>query len=119
MSDDKATLELYQLYCENRGGLTCIEEFREDVNRIGYVSRLIRKFVNSGETNARLLINHVVILYNVFGNGVTEHMIESISNDLHPTLYALLDYFNRLPPELMQYQDTKIKEYIAEELENA
>lgn len=112
MFDTATTTRLYQLYVEQHGSLVCMDEFQEEVSRILYISRLLRKFKNSGETNVRLLVNHVIILYNVFDNKVTPIVFDAINNDLHPELRGLLSYFNRLPKGLTGETNMGIIEYI-------
>jgi len=49
---------------------TCIdgEEFFDDLNRFKYVKRLLNKYKNSGEISERLILNHLIVIFNVFGN---------------------------------------------------
>ena len=47
------------------------EEFIEDLKRIKYIKKLITRYIDSGELKDRLILNHLIILYNVFG---AEHM---------------------------------------------
>tara|TARA_B110000503_G_scaffold125578_1_gene193277 strand:+ start:282 stop:671 length:390 start_codon:yes stop_codon:yes gene_type:complete len=46
----------------------CIEteEFDDDLKRIRYLKRLFRKYKQTGELKDRLILNHLVVLYNVF-----------------------------------------------------
>lgn len=44
------------------------DEFYSDIRRIKYIKRLINKYLQSGELKERLIINHIVILNNVFGS---------------------------------------------------
>jgi len=44
-----------------------IEEFYIDMNRFKYVKRLLNKYKNQGELRERLILNHLVIIYNMFG----------------------------------------------------
>ena len=43
------------------------EEFDDDMNRFKYLKRLFRKYDTSKEFKSRLIINHIIILANVFG----------------------------------------------------
>ena len=43
-----------------------IEEFEADLNRIKYIKRLFRKYKDGGELRERLILNHLIVLYNVF-----------------------------------------------------
>ena len=45
-----------------------IEEFEEDTKIPKYVKRLINRYVSSGELKARLILNHIILFYNVFDN---------------------------------------------------
>ena len=47
------------------------EEFIEDLKRIKYIKKLITRYIDRGELKDRLILNHLIILYNVFG---AEHM---------------------------------------------
>lgn len=42
-------------------------EFYEDIQRVKYVKRLLSKYKDTGELKTRLMMNHLVILVNVFG----------------------------------------------------
>jgi hypothetical protein len=42
------------------------EEFEEDINRIKYVKRLFGRYFSTGELKERLILNHIIIFYNVF-----------------------------------------------------
>lgn len=42
-------------------------EFYEDLNRFKYIKRLLNKYVEGGEIKERLIINHLTVIYNVFG----------------------------------------------------
>lgn len=42
-------------------------EFYEDLNRFKYIKRLLNKYEETGEIKDRLIINHLTIIYNVFG----------------------------------------------------
>lgn len=57
---------------------TCIdaEEFYEDLNRFKYIKRLITRYSESGKLSINLLLNHVVIIFNVFGTDAGLKMLE-------------------------------------------
>ena len=44
-----------------------VSEFEEDLKRIKYVKRLINRYKDTGELKERLILNHIIILSNVFG----------------------------------------------------
>ena len=47
------------------------EDFYEDMKRFKWIKRLLNKYKNSGDLNVHLLLNHFIILYNVFGEATT------------------------------------------------
>ena len=66
-------------------------EFHDDLKRIRYVKRLFRKYKDTGELKERLIINHLVILYNTFEARATTRML----------LLKLEDYLDLLKPFLL------------------
>lgn len=105
---DKSLVYLIGLYKQHNGRVVSIDEFREDVKRIVYVSRILRKYSNFGTLNPRLLINHITILYNVFGNDITKILIDYVDSDIHPQLFGVLKFFSRLPKENIEQADPQI-----------
>ena len=57
---------------------TCIdaEEFHEDLKRFKYVKRLLNRYLDNGKLAERLIMNHLVILFNVFGYDAGLKMLE-------------------------------------------
>lgn len=59
-------------------------EFRQDLNRIKYVKRLFRRYEETGDLKERLILNHLVILYNVFdAQALTRMLVLKLSEYLH------------------------------------
>lgn len=83
---------------------TGIDEFYEDLSKIKYIKRLLLRFKNGGELKERLILNHIIILQNVFGaEACTRILFYKLSKDLHPMVKSFLKYLNYLPisiPEL-------------------
>ena len=47
------------------------DDFYDDIKRFKWIKRLLKKYKVNGEMNMHLLINHFLILYNIFGNAAT------------------------------------------------
>lgn len=64
---------------------TCIdaEEFYEDLNRFKYIKRLITRYSETGKLSINLLLNHVVIIFNVFGIDAGLKMLEYKIDEHH------------------------------------
>lgn len=76
-------------------------ELEEDIKHIKYIKRLLRKYRQTGEFKERLILNHVIILANVFGVEATVNMLFlKIDAEDYPILKTLLIYLNYLPVHL-------------------
>ncbi len=75
-----------------------IAEFEEDIARFKYVKRLLRRYNQSGDLQERLILNHLIIIYNVFGIEAANRMVfYKIEEELWPALKTFLIYLNYLP----------------------
>lgn len=80
-------------------------EFEEDLNRFVYLKRLFRKYHKTGELKERLILNHLITFYNVFGVQVaTKILFYKIEPELHYILKTFLVYLNYIPEEYTQEQ---------------
>ena len=104
-------------YNDRQGSVS--EEFYEDINRIKYIKRLISKYVDTGKLKSRLLMNHLLVLINVFGSfPCTRILMYKIDPKHHEIIATFLDELNALGPELKTATtiDTKVLAIIREEL---
>ena len=77
-----------------------IEEFYSDLNRIKYLKRLFRRYLTTGELKERLILNHIIILYNVFGIvPATRMLFHRMEDKFHPVLKTCIVYLNMLPED--------------------
>ena len=75
-----------------------IEEFQEDLNRIKYIKRLLRRYHKTGVLKERLILNHIIIISNVFGiEGAVKILFYKIEKDLHSLLKTFLAFLEYLP----------------------
>jgi hypothetical protein len=75
------------------------EEFLDDLKRFKYIKRLFSKYEETGELRERLILNHITILYNVFGPEATKmlfYKLEGYYSSLKPFLVLL----NRMPDKI-------------------
>lgn len=77
----------------------CImSEFREDMKRFNYLKRLFYRYRKTGEIKERLVINHLIVLYNVFGPEVCTRMLfYKMSRDDYSVLKTYLLFLNYMP----------------------
>ena len=78
-----------------------IEEFHDDLNRTKYLKRLFKKYENSKVLKERLILNHLIILNNVFGvESSARILFFRIEEEYHTLLKTFLVYLNYLPEEI-------------------
>lgn len=69
----------------------CImSEFDDDMKRLKYIKRLIKRYKATGELKERLILNHIIVLSNVFG---TEACVRMLFYKFDPEDYAILKTF--------------------------
>jgi len=77
-----------------------IEEFNQDLSRFKYLKRLLRSYEVTGDLQERLILNHVIILYNVFGIKACNKMMWYKINEEHwHYIKPFLIFLNYLPED--------------------
>lgn len=77
-------------------------EFNEDLSKIKYVKRLLKKYRRSGRIRPILLLNHLVIMGNVFGQHATARMLfHKLDGEIHPALKTVLMYLNYIDERMI------------------
>jgi hypothetical protein len=73
------------------------EDFDKDLNHFKYIKRLLKRYKNSGELRVHLLINHFIVLYNIFGDAATPMLFYKIEKELWSTMKTFIIFLNKLP----------------------
>jgi 5'(3')-deoxyribonucleotidase len=75
-----------------------MSEFTEDIKKLNYLKRLFRRYRKHGEMRERLIINHIVVLYNLFGPEVTARLLfYNMNKDDYSILKTYLTFLNIMP----------------------
>ena len=86
-----------------------MDEFHEDLNRIKYIKRLLKKYKKTGVLRERLLLNHIIILQNIFGPVCSSRILFfKLEPELHSELKTFLVFLNYLPDELPEVRIDEI-----------
>lgn len=103
---------------------TILSEFEDDLKRIKYVKRLIKKYKLTGDLKERLILNHIIVLSNVFGVEATVRMLffKFDQEDYH-ILKTFLLFLNYMPQVIQDINgkpivsgDVTIDIYVAKKL---
>ena len=73
------------------------EEFEDDLKRIKYVKRLLKRYKNTGVLKTHLILNHLTVLFNVFGEAAVPLLFYNLEEDLWPAIKSFLMFLNRIP----------------------
>jgi hypothetical protein len=74
-----------------------LSELDEDLKHFSYVRRLFRRYYIHGELRERLILNHLVILYNLFGTAATRLLFFHSRVEEYPILKTFLTFLNYQP----------------------
>lgn len=88
----------------------CImSEFKEDLKRFNYLKRLFQRYRKYGDLRDRLILNHIVVIYNVFGVEVaTRLLFFKVSKEDYPALKTFLLFLNYMPSVIRGIKDYDI-----------
>lgn len=95
LNDDNFILFAIKHY-ENPHAVT-EEDFYDDLKRFKWIKRLLKKYKSNGEMNIHLLINHFLILYNIFGEAATPLLFFKIDSDYWSFIKTIIVYLGRFP----------------------
>ena len=73
------------------------EDFDKDLNHFKYIKRLLKRYKNTGQLKTHLLLNHFIILYNIFGEAATPMLFFKIEEDLWPTMKTFIMFLGKFP----------------------
>jgi hypothetical protein len=77
-----------------------MEEFNEDINRIKYIKRLLRRYNKTRELRERLILNHIIILGNLFTPKVASRILMfKLEEELHIYLKTFLVFLEFIPED--------------------
>ena len=77
---------------------TDIEEFYDDLKKIKYIKRLFNIYKNNGQLKERLILNHLIVFYNVFPIlAGTRILFYKIEKSFWPMLKTFLIFLDRMP----------------------
>jgi hypothetical protein len=72
------------------------EEFLDDLKRFKYIKRLFNRYEETGDLRERLILNHILVLYNLFGDAATIMLLVKL-NGYYKYLKPFLVLINRMP----------------------
>lgn len=109
---DRMTEQNYFLFAmRNYDNPNCndIDEFKEDLNRLKYIKRLLNRYLVGGDLKERLVLNHMTVFCNVFGaDAAVKLMFFKIDKKLHSALKTFCIFLNIMPEKILGISSTPI-----------
>lgn len=92
------TFEPYAMRHYKNDCCITIDEFYTDLKRIRYIKGLIRRYRESDDLRERLILNHIIILGNIFNaEAVVKMLLFKIDEDDWEVIKPFLSYLNFMP----------------------
>lgn len=82
---------------------TSIAEFEDDLKRFAYLKKLFGRYADNGELKERLIVNHIIVLFNVFGIVTLEMLFFKIDRKHWPALTTFLVFLNKMAVEVPEF----------------
>lgn len=73
------------------------DDFDKDLNHFKYIKRLLKRYNKTGELKTHLIINHFIVLYNIFGDAATPMLFFKIDKEMWGIMKTFILFLNRLP----------------------
>ena len=113
----KDNIVMYAIQHYHNPSCEGMDEFNDDMKRFKYIKRLFRKYKDTGILKERLLLNHIIILNNLFGAEAASTLLFFKTEQEHwSALKEFLEFLNIMPEnELIEIStDITVKQKLME-----
>jgi len=102
----ESTFVLYAMKHYDNPQCTEVAEFEEDMKRFQYLRKLFSRYRLDDDLKERLILNHLIVLYNVFGSQATNMLFMRL-HEYHQYLKPFVEYLNFMP-QVVAFDDIMI-----------
>jgi len=106
MNLTESTFLLYAMKHYDNPQCTELSEFEEDIKRFQYLRKLLSRYRQDNELKERLILNHLIVIFNVFGQAATNMLFMRL-HEYHEYLKPFVEYLNFMP-EVLVYDEIGI-----------
>ena len=100
---NEANFLLYAMHHYDNTQCYSLVEFEDDLKKFLYLKKLISRYKNNGDLKERLILNHIIVLYNLFGDATTKMLFYKVDENCWDVLTTFLVYLDRMPETLADY----------------
>jgi len=90
------------------------DDFFEDLKKFKYIKRLLKRYDKTGVLKTHLLLNHIIVIYNIFGDAATPILFFKVDKQYWSPLKSFMVFLNRIEEETLK--EVQIDSYCLEEL---
>ena len=94
---------LHAMHHYDNSQCTSITEFEEDLKRFLYLKKLFYRYKINNDLKERLILNHIIVLFNLFGDITSKMLFMKIDKDSWESLTTFLVYLERMPENIPEY----------------
>lgn len=113
---------MYAMHHYDNTQCVSIEEFNDDLKRFLYLKKLFSRYKNELDLKENLILNHLIVIYNIWGEHATNMLFHKVDKEHWATLVTFLVFLNRMPEEIPLYKiklaDIQLDEYVISVLRN-
>lgn len=92
-----------------------IDEFYEDLKRFKYIKRLVNRYIEHNDLADRLILNHLIVVFNVFGTEATLNILDLKFEKKHwPVIKPFLIFLNYIRND--QYTEIEMDKLVVDRL---
>ena len=100
---NEKTFLLYAMKEYNNPQCVDVDEFNDDLKKIKYIKRLLNQYISEGNLKERLLLNHIIVFFNVFTTkAATRILFYKMEEEFWPMLKTFLFYLNYMPEDRVE-----------------
>ena len=115
--NDKNALMFAIKHYNNPQSVT-VDDFMEDMKKFKYLKRLLKRYLKTGILRVNLILNHLIILFNVFNDATIPLLMYKLEKEYWSLIKTFLIYLNRYPENPAFLRDVDIDEDVASLLDD-
>lgn len=100
---DESNFILYGMNNYNNVQCHSVEEFNSDMHRFMHLNKLFSKYTETCIFREQLIVNHIVVLYNLFETATTNMLFYKINRENWDALATFLVYLDRMPDVIPEH----------------
>ena len=100
---NEANFLIYAMHYYDNTQCYSLAEFEDDLKKFLYLKKLISRYKNNGDLKERLILNHIIFLYNLFGEATTKMLFYKVDEECWDVLVTFLVYLNLMPETIPDY----------------